>query len=121
MKPRESVVRLKMFQVRERRREIAQLDMVITEFERMMSELEAQIVDEERQSGNSDVCHFAYSTFAHSARKRYDNLKKSIRDLQLQKENAEAVLKDIEMELQHVQVSDPQEGQAALGGGRVSV
>jgi len=74
MKPRESVVRLKMFQVREKRRQISQLDMMMGEFNRMASELEAQIVNEERKSGITDVNHFAYPTFARAARQRRENL-----------------------------------------------
>lgn len=86
MKPRENMVRLRMFQVRGKRREIAQLEMMIAEFERMVLELETQISHEERKSGNNDVHHFAYSALARAARQRRDNLLNSIRDLQLQKQ-----------------------------------
>ncbi|MBX4335121.1 flagellar export protein FliJ [Bartonella raoultii] len=104
MKPRESMVQLKMFQVRAKRREIAQLDMMIVEFERMVLELEAQIMKEERKSGNTDVHHFAYSAFARAARQRRDNLVNSIRDLQLQKTNAEIVLHEAHTELQRAKL-----------------
>ncbi|MET3560430.1 hypothetical protein ABID39_001127 [Bartonella japonica] len=116
MKPRNSMVRLKMFQVRERRREIAQLDMMIVEFERMVLELEAQIVYEERKSGNSDVHHFAYSAFARAARQRRDNLINSIRDLQLQKTNAEIALHEANTELQRVQLLEVREKKVVVDG-----
>ncbi|WP_406604201.1 flagellar export protein FliJ [Bartonella gliris] len=109
MKPRESLVRLKMFQVRGKRREIAQLEMMIAEFERMVLELEAQIINEERKSGNSDVHHFAYSAFARAARQRRDNLINSIRDLQRQKTNAEIALHEVDTELQRVQLLEARE------------
>ncbi|EJF86244.1 hypothetical protein [Candidatus Bartonella washoeensis] len=112
MKPRESLVRLKMFQVRGKRREIAQLEMMIAEFERMVLELEAQIMNEERKSGNSDVHHFAYSAFARAARQRRDNLINSIRDLQLQKINAEVALHEIDTELQRAQLLEARENGA---------
>ncbi|CBI75977.1 conserved protein of unknown function [Bartonella clarridgeiae 73] len=104
MKPRQNMVRLKMFQVREKRREITQLEMMITEFERMVLDLEEQIVNEERKSGNSDIHHFAYSAFARAARQRRDNLTASIRDLKLQKTNAEITLKEINTEFQRAQI-----------------
>ncbi|WP_455476517.1 flagellar export protein FliJ [Bartonella sp. B17] len=114
MKSRESMVRLKMFQAREKRREIAQLEMMITEFERMVLELEAQITSEERKSGNSDIHHFAYSAFARAARQRRDNLINSIRDLQLRKTNAEIALYEIDTELQRAQLLDVREGTTAV-------
>ncbi|MCL6229310.1 flagellar export protein FliJ [Bartonella bilalgolemii] len=104
MKSRQNMVQLKMFQVREKRREIAQLEMMITEFERIVLELEEQIVSEERRSGNDDVHHFAYSAFARAARQRRDNLTDSIRDLKLQKTNAKITLKEIDLELQRAQM-----------------
>lgn len=112
MKPRESVVRLKMFQVREKRRQISQLDMMMGEFERMTSELEAQIVNEERKSGITDINHFAYPTFARAARQRRENLMNSIRDLQIQKASAEMVLHEFEAELQRAQAIEERDGKA---------
>ena len=81
MKSRENLVRLKRFQVNEKRRQILQLDMMIAEFDRMATELELQIAAEEKKSGIADVNHFAYPTFAKAARVRRDNLKNSQADL----------------------------------------
>ena len=77
MKSRENLVRLKQFQVNEKRRQLLQLDMMIAEFERMADELELQIAAEEKKAGITDVNHFAYPTFAKAARLRRDNLKNS--------------------------------------------
>ncbi|AQT47781.1 MULTISPECIES: flagellar export protein FliJ [Bartonella] len=110
MKPRESVVRLKMFQVREKRRQISQLDMMMGEFNRMVSELETQIVNEERKSGITDVNHFAYPTFARAARQRRENLINSIRDLQIQKASAEMKLHELEAELERAQALEERDG-----------
>ncbi|AQX20093.1 flagellar export protein FliJ [Bartonella sp. WD16.2] len=115
MKSQQSMVRLKMFQVREKRREIAQLEIMIKEFEQMTLELEAQIASEERKSGNNDIHHFAYSTVACAARKRHDNLTDSIRNLQLQKANAEIILHEIETELRRIQILEMRENKKAVG------
>ena len=77
MKSRENLVRLKQFQVNEKRRQLLQLDMMIAEFERMAGELEVQIAAEEKKAGITDINHFAYPTFAKAARLRRDNLKNS--------------------------------------------
>jgi flagellar export protein FliJ len=99
MKTRENLVRLKQFQVNEKRRQLLQLDMMIAEFERMANELEAQIAAEEKKAGISDINHFAYPTFARAARLRRDNLKNSQQDLLQQRTVAETILAEAEAEL----------------------
>ena len=96
---RENLVRLKRFQVSEKRRQIGQLDLMIGEFERMAGELDAQIANEERKSGITDQSHFAYPTFAKAARVRRDNLQNSQNDLRLQKQTLEGQLEEAEAEL----------------------
>lgn len=98
MKSRESLVRLKEFQVNEKRRQLQQLQMMMSEFERMSKELENQIVLEEKKSGISDSNHFAYPTFAKAARQRADNLQGSIRELRVQQEAAELALEEVQAE-----------------------
>jgi flagellar export protein FliJ len=99
MKSRESLVRLKQFQVNEKRRQVKQLDLMIAEFDRMANELDMQIAAEERKAGIADINHFAYPTFARAARLRRDNLKNSQFDLAQQKDAAEARLAEAEGEL----------------------
>ena len=99
MKSRENLVRLKQFQVNEKRRQLLQLDMMIAEFERMASELELQIGAEEKKAGITDINHFAYPTFAKAARLRRDNLRNSQSDLAQQRSDAESLLAEAEAEL----------------------
>ena len=99
MKSRENLVRLKRFQVNEKRRQILQHDMMIAEIDRMATELELQIAAEEKKSGISDVNHFAYPTFAKAARVRRDNLKNSQADLAHQRQTADSLLAEAEAEL----------------------
>ena len=99
MKSRENLVRLKQFQVNEKRRQVAQFDLMIAEFERMAGDLEFQIAAEERRAGITDVNHFAYPTFAKAARQRRDNLKTSQADLATQRTTALSLLREAEAEL----------------------
>ncbi|MEW9804530.1 flagellar export protein FliJ [Mesorhizobium sp. ZMM04-5] len=99
MKTRENLVRLKQFQVNDKRRQLMQLDMMIAEFERMANELEVQVAAEEKKAGITDINHFAYPTFARAARLRHDNLKNSQQDLLLQRAMAESILAEAEAEL----------------------
>lgn len=100
MKSRGNLVRLKQFKVTEKRRQLAQLEMMIAEFDRMATELDAQIAVEETRSGITDINHFAYPTFAKAARLRRDNLNNSRQDLAQQKVGAEAMLAEAESELE---------------------
>ncbi|MBO6639768.1 MAG: flagellar export protein FliJ [Roseitalea sp.] len=109
MKPKDSLIRVKQFQVTEKHRQVNQLETMIAEFERMAGELDVQIQTEEKKSGITDVDHFAYPTFAKAARTRRDNLFNSIKDLQSQKDAAEAALMDAEAELQKAEKLDVRE------------
>jgi chromosome segregation ATPase len=98
MKSRESLVRLKEFQLKEKRRQLKQLQMMMAEFERMAKDLENQIQYEEKKSGITDPGHFAYSTFAKAARQRSDNLQVSIKELKVQQDSAEALVDELQSE-----------------------
>ena len=110
MKSRENLVRLKQFQVNEKRRQLAQLDLMIAEFERMANDLELQIAAEEKKAGITDVNHFAYPTFAKAARQRRDNLKNSQTDLADQRNSALSLFKEAEAELSKAQMLESRDG-----------
>jgi len=99
MKSRESVVRLKRFQVEERRRQVGQIDTMVAEFNRMSAELDVQINAEQERTGIRDISHFAYSTFAKAAIQRRDNLRASADELRTQREAAQDLLVEAEEEL----------------------
>ena len=67
MKSRETLIRLKKFQVEERRRRVAQIEGMISEFERISGDLERDIKIEQDRSGIHDPGHFAYPTYAKAA------------------------------------------------------
>src|SRR6266566_6637951 len=94
MKSRETLIRLKKFQVDERRRRVAQIESMISEFERITSDLEREIKVEQDRSGIHDPGHFAYPTYAKAAIQRRDNLKRSAHDLKIQLEDAKAALSE---------------------------
>ena len=82
MKSRDSLIRLKRFQVDEKRRQVTQIEMMIADFNRMISDLDDQIVGEQNRVGIHDITHFAYPTFAKAAIQRRENLKVSVGDLE---------------------------------------
>lgn len=110
MKSRENLLRLKHFQVEDKTRQLAQIDMMIAEFEKMYGDLQAQIEIEEQKSGITDPEHFAYPTFAKAALQRQQNLEGSIRDLKDKRVNAEAALVEAEEELKKAQKLEKRDG-----------
>jgi hypothetical protein len=92
MKSRDAHIRMKRFQIEERRRQVGQIETMIEEFGRMVGDLDHEIAAEHRRTGIDDEKHFAYSTFARAARQRRTNLQTSIADLGQQLETAKAAL-----------------------------
>ena len=84
MKSRDHILRLKRFQVDERRRRVQQIEAMIADFHRMAVDLDREIAHEEARSGITDPNHFAYPTYARAAATRRDNLKRSTDDLKSQ-------------------------------------
>ena len=112
MKSRETLIRLKRFQVDEKRRRVAQIETMIADFHRMASDLDNEIAAEERKAGISDLSHFAYPTYAKAAAKRRDNLRQSAADLHDQLEDAKAELGVAFEELKKVEILDGRERSA---------
>ena len=110
MKPRESLVRLKTFQVKEKRRQRDQLATMINEFARMGGDLDAQIEAEERRAGITDPTHFAYPMPAKAARTRRENLANSAKELKVQLDAANIALEEAEAELEKAEAKERRDG-----------
>jgi flagellar export protein FliJ len=105
----ESLLRLKKFQVDEKRRQVTQIQTMVADFERMASELDQQIEVEQTKTGISDVAHFAYSTFAKAAIARRDNLLASAHDMKDQLELAQDALAEAIEDLKKIELLDQRE------------
>jgi flagellar protein FliJ len=106
MKSRETLIRLKKFQVDEKRRKVAQIETMIAEFDRMAVDLEREIKVEQDRAGIHDPAHFAYPTYAKAAITRRENLKRSADELRAQLEDAKLALAESFEELKKVELLD---------------
>ena len=106
MKSRDTLIRLKKFQVDERRRKVAQIEGMIAEFERMAADLDREIKTEQERAGIHDPAHFAYPTYAKAAMARKENLKRSADELKVQLEDAKAALGEAFEEMKKVELLD---------------
>jgi flagellar FliJ protein len=106
MKSRETLIRLKRFQVEEKRRRIAQIEAMIAEFGRIAGELEREIKSEQDRVGIHDPSHFAYPTYAKAAMARRENLKRSADELKVQLGDAKAALEEAFQDLKKIELLD---------------
>ena len=111
MKSRETLIRLKKFQVDEKRRKVAQIETMIAEFERMAADLEREIKVEQDRAGIHDPAHFAYPTYAKAAITRRENLKRSVEELRTQLEDAKLALAEAFEDLKKVELLDERDQQ----------
>jgi flagellar export protein FliJ len=106
MKSRETLIRLRKFQVDEKRRRVAQIESMVADFDRMAADLEREIETEQSRAGITDPTHFAYPTYAKAALTRRDNLKRSADELKGQLEDARMALAEAFEELKKVELLD---------------
>ena len=99
MKSRDHLLRLKRFQVEERRRRVAQI-------ESMVADLDRELANEEQRSGSTDPTHFAYPTYARAAVARRDNLKRSVEELKGQVTDARALYESAAEDLKKTETLD---------------
>jgi flagellar export protein FliJ len=111
MKSRDTLIRLKKFQVDEKRRKVMQIEAMIAEFERMATDLEREIKVEQDRAGIHDPAHFAYPTYAKAAMQRRENLKRSADELKGQHNDAKDALAEAFEELKKVELLDERDQQ----------
>jgi flagellar protein FliJ len=109
MKSRDTLIRLKRFQVDEKRRRVTQIEAMIADFLRLANELDREIKAEEARSNITDVAHFAYPTYAKAAATRRDNMVQSADNLKSQLDDAKALLQEAFDELKKVEILDDRE------------
>ena len=104
MKSRDALIRLKRFDVDEKRRKVADIESMIAEFNDMAVDLDRQIAVEQERAGVTDVNHYAYPTFAKAAMQRRDNLAVSVAGLEAKLAAAKGELEEAEEELRKIEV-----------------
>ena len=82
---------------------MAQINQMVSEFDRMSQDLEQQIKLEEKQSRISNQSHFSYLTFAKVAHQRKQNLAISVRELNQQRITARLELEKAQEELSRLE------------------
>ena len=111
MKSRDAVSRLKRFEVEEKQRKVAEIEMMIGDFSQMAQDLDRQIAIEQERAGVSDTNHYAYPTFAKAAIQRRDNLLASAADLEAKLSAARAMLTEAFEELKKIELLEERDAE----------
>jgi len=102
MKMSSTKPKLQEFQVQNKRRQLIQLDKMIDEFKTMIIMLEEQIAAQTGSNATPARDNFAHMNFVKAMRKRHDNLRQSLKDLEQQREHAITELAEIEADHQRL-------------------
>jgi flagellar protein FliJ len=111
MKSRDAVSRLKRFEVEEKQRKVAEIELMIGDFSQMAQDLDRQIAIEQERAGVSDTNHYAYPTFAKAAIQRRDNLLASTADLEAKLSAARATLAEAFEELKKIELLEERDAE----------
>jgi flagellar export protein FliJ len=111
MKSRDAIIRLKRFDVEEKRRKVADIEAMIGDFNHMAVDLDRQIAIEQERSGVSDVNHYAYPTFAKAAIQRRNNLAASATDLAAKLAAARAEFDEAGEELKKIELLEERDAE----------
>jgi flagellar FliJ protein len=114
MRSKDNLLRLHRFRYEDRRRQVAEIEVMISEFLRKQDELDAHIRMEESRNGVTDPSHFNYSTSAKASRARRDNLLRSIGELKDQLDAAKTALEEEAAELRKIELLAEKEADARL-------
>jgi len=106
MASHQSLVRLKEFQIRQHRRAINQLYIMLADIELLAQNLDQEIRAEEDRTKMHDPKHFAYPTFAKAAIQRRDNLRQSADRLKIQLDSAKNALSEAIEESEAIALHD---------------
>lgn len=115
MRSRDTLIRLQRFQVDEKRRAVGEIEAMIADFERKITELDQQIAIEQERSGITDVKHFAYPMFAKAAGDRKVKLLESVEGLKDQHTKAQDELAEEFGELKKMELIEEKDIQRRQG------
>jgi flagellar protein FliJ len=119
MRSRDSLLRLNRFKVEDCRRQVSDMDMMISDLMRKHDDLDNHVKFEEQRTGVSDPANVNYSMAAKSVRGRRDNILRTVAELRDQHEAMIERLKDAEADLRKVEMLVEKETPAKIAVGPV--
>ncbi len=98
------IVRLHKWQVDEKRRQIAELEVMRSDLEKKLNKLDSDLKDEQKNVANSNVVDINYAGYAAAVMKRRENIEASITEVNVSIENMKDDLADAFKELKKYEI-----------------
>ena len=114
MKSNHPTLRAKRFEVTEKARKVASLEMMVIDLEHMAMELARQISVEEERTRVKNPTHVAYSTLATATTQRRTKILNSVADLRAKLDMARRELEDAEAELRTLESAETHDADRQL-------
>src|SRR5882757_136310 len=99
------LLRRKRFEMTEKTRQVALLETMISDFDRLAADLAQQILAEEERTKIRDTGHFTYPTFAKAAALRRTNLLTSVAELKAKLNPAKHELDEVTEQLRDLELA----------------
>jgi len=109
MKSHDSLIRLRKFEVDERRQKVADLEMMIEDFQMMAHDLDRQVEVEQQRAGTDDINDCRYPLWAKDAITRRERIVDSVNELEAKLDAARDELTSSFEELKKVEKVDERE------------
>ena len=98
------IVRLHKWQVDEKRRQIAELEVMRSDLEKKLEKLDSDLKDEQKNVANSNVVDINYAGYAAAVMKRRENIEASITEVNVSIENMKDDLAEAFKELKKYEI-----------------
>ena len=98
------IVRLHKWQVDEKRRQIAELEVMRSDLEKKLEKLDSDLKDEQKNVANSNVVDINYAGYAAAVMKRRENIEASIIEVNVSIENMKDDLAEAFKELKKYEI-----------------
>jgi F0F1-type ATP synthase membrane subunit b/b' len=109
MKRRENLLRLKRFRADELKRRNVTLEIMSTEVERKLTDLEESVAREKQRANESDIGRLAFPSFLRAMDARRENLKATLKDIGRERTQAILELDKASEELKALELAAEQE------------
>ncbi len=106
MKRRDSILRLKRFQVDEMKRKLTTLEEMRADLEKKLADLDETVAREKQRASDSDIGRLAFPSFLQSIEIRRKNIRTTMKEVETELARQRDVLTDAFQELKSFEIAE---------------
>ncbi|HEY5347221.1 MAG TPA: flagellar FliJ family protein [Rhizomicrobium sp.] len=109
MKRSDTLLRLKRFRVDEMKRRMATLDVMKSDLDHKLADLEDSVTREKQRANDSDIGRLAFPSFLRSIESRRENLRATLKEIERERALAQSDLTDAFQDLKSLEFATEQQ------------